>query len=325
VDLSGAGRRLLGVPGSDRLAALDPASGVELWTAPITRHCTLALAPAVGFVVAQGPRHLGAYSLEDGRRAWERESQDRLVPSGGRLWIARTGASFLLELDPLTGGEKKALALEGPLVAIIPQRSFVDLVVQHEALRLRARDLAPEWRTPLPAPALAAAGDARTLFVSGGDDHGRVLLLDAAGGRLLADEPADRFSTRETSLENPGFVLQSSRTQDGLTLLLAFDRRDGRLAWKESVEEHERGGTRDTLLVQRESRLLLVDPGARAERWSRALDGAWKASARRGDAVVLGTERSISGIQAASGHETWRIELAPPAAEIRFAASNVKR
>jgi hypothetical protein len=68
-----------------------------------------------------------------------------------------------------------------------------------------------------------------------------------------------------------------------------------------------------------------VDPGARAERWSRALDGAWKASARRGDAVVLGTERSISGIQAASGHETWRIELAPPAAEIRFAASNVKR
>ena len=321
VDLSNAGRRLLGFPGRDRMAALDPATGLEAWTAPVTRHGVLTILPGRDFFVVEGPRHLTAYSLENGRQAWEREKapEDRLRLSGGRLWSLKPLEPRLVEVDPLTGGEKTALDLSGPLVAIVPQRDFVDLVLQREVRRLRGRDLALEWATPLPAEAASGHGDARSVVLGGGGDGDRTFLLDAGTGRLLSDHSVERFTRRDASLAHPRYFIQASRAHDGTTILWVLDRRDGRIAWKDVVEDYEEGGSRDTLLLQREGRLLLVDLATRTERWSRPLDGPWRVSARRGELVLVGTARSIAGLESGTGREAWKIDLAPAASEVRFA------
>ncbi len=319
VELPARGRRLLAFPSRDRMRVLDAATGLEAWSAPVTRHAALAVIP--DFLIAEGPRHVAAFRLEDGTRAWEREkaAEDRLRVSAGRLWNLKLREPRLVELDPRTGKDRTVLDLPGPLVAIAPHRECIDLVLEKEVRRLRGRDLALDWQAVLPAAASRGWGDGRSIVVSVEPDGERTLLLDGATGRILYDQPVSRFARREESLGHPGYFAQSVQTQDGISILRVIDRRDGRIAWKDAVEDHEGGGGRDTLLVQREGRLLLVDLATRTERWSRPLDGTWRGTARRGDFLVLASSASITGLVASTGHESWKLDLSPAAAEVRFA------
>ncbi len=314
-------RRLLAFPGRERTVAVDPVTGLEAWSAPATRHLALSAAPGRDFLLAEGPRHLSAYALEDGRPAWEREKAgtERLVASAGRLFSLRPGEPRLVEVDPLTGGEKSSTPLPGPLVAIVAQRDFVDLVLEGEALRLRAADLGREWSTPLPASAASGSGDARSIVLNGAGEGERLILLDAPTGRIVADVPAERFFPTDVSFDHPLYLLRTVRGREGKTALHVHDRRDGRIAWKDEVEGVENPGAGETLLLQRNGRLVLADLGARVERWSLAPDGPWKAAARRSGLVLVATSRSISGVHVATGREAWKLPLEPDAAEVRFA------
>jgi outer membrane protein assembly factor BamB len=316
VELPSRGLRFLGFPARDRMRVLDPATGLEAWSAPVTRHSLLTL--TAGLLVAEGPRHVAAYALDDGRPAWEREKSDsdRLRVSGGRIWNLKPGEPRLVELDPSTGRDRTALDLPGPLVALAPHPEFVDLVLEREVRRVRGRDLGLEWAAPLPEPAVRALGDGRSIVVSAGPDGDRTILLDGSTGRVLSNQPVSRFARCEQSLRHPGYVVQSVGVLERASMLHVFDRRDGRLAWWGAVEEFEDAG-RDALLVRQEGRLLLVDLTTRTERWSRPLDGAWKDTARRGDLLIVGTAASIAGLQASTGQQVWKLD-AGPSAEVHF-------
>lgn len=318
--LAGRGRTLLAFRAKDRLIAVDPATGTEAWEVSLAENRWPTLLPPGNAFIVQDEKLYRAYSGEDGRALWERprEGSDHLVSSGRRLWLHNYQAHRAVEIDLHTGRETGSPPLPEPLTRIIEQRDFIDVIAQNEVVRLRGSDLSRVWTAELPAPASYGWGDDRTLVLDGQGKQTRLMMLDAATGRLLADEPLEEFKSASGSLNHPRYLIKSVTPRGGTTVLRVFDRRDGRIAWKGEVEDYEEGWTASSLLIHRGGELRSVELPSAEERWTFPLDGKWKSTQRRWGRILVATTRSITALDASTGRTAWTTALDPGASNVHL-------
>lgn len=316
------GRTLLAFRGKDRMIAVDPATGAEAWGVPLGENRWPTLLPTRNAFIVQDDKLYRAFSGEDGTALWERprDGSDHLTSSGGRLWVHNYQAHRAVEVDFHTGRETGGSPLPEPLTRIIEQRDFIDVIADKEVVRIRGSDLSRVWTAEIPASASYGWGDDRTLVLESQQGMGpRLMMLDAATGRLLADESLEEFKSATASLNHPRYLIKSVTPRGGATVLRIFDRRDGRIAWKGEVEDYEEGWAASSLLIHRGGELRSVDLPSAEERWTFPLDGKWKATQRRCGRILVATTRSFTALDASTGRRLWTTALDPDVSNVHLA------
>lgn len=190
------------------VSALDGRTGEVRWTRRVPGHPNPVMSYADGTMIvfsvsADGSQtQVSAVRPENGRTDWSRRLPGDLLPVGmddGTLVLTRTGrgstdVDAIVRYDPRTRA-----ATRTPLpYAVAAPRTVVDggtvyLLVENGGLlavdtRARKQDKALLWelRTGVNGPSSPALSDGR-LYFSAGD--GRLLVVDTAAGRLVAQTP----------------------------------------------------------------------------------------------------------------------------------------
>ncbi len=313
------GRPLLVFEADDDLVAIDPATGLEAWTIRLRKDATARLTPQGDRIVARSGGTYTAYAPDDGRTLWESTGfpSDWFSLSGGRLWIFQNGCRRPMQLGMSDGRLRETPELPADIVGFIEQRDSVDFLLERSLVRLRASDLARVWDLDLPEAASAGWGDARTVVLDSRSSS-RLLLVDAAAGRLLSMLDVERLNAGSSSsnLNHPRYYLKSIRPQGQATTLRILKRSDGRVVWQGKVDDYENGWKADSLLVRNEDRLRCLELPSGGERWWAPIQGKWTETERRGGHILIATDRGISALDVAIGRVAWRMDFGREAKDV---------
>jgi outer membrane protein assembly factor BamB len=320
-DIVGRGRPLF--RDGDRFFALDASTGSELWRLPTAESGWLRFLPALDILLAHSNKTHAAYSARDGRMLWERarDGSDDLNFAGGRLWLTKRDQTHPVEIEPLSGREREATELPGPVLAVVDQGAFASFILERSVVRVSGSSLSRAWMTDLPVAVSSGWGDARSIVLDARGKSDALLLLDAATGRLLANEPLEEIQSGSSSMRmtHPRYVLKTIQKTGHSPVVRILDRTDGRLAWKDTTEDHEEGWKEGFFLVRRGDTLHALDVARGAMAWTAPIAGIWKDTERRCGRILIATSRAIVALDAQTGRECWRRDFGAEAGDVTLA------
>ncbi len=292
---------------SGQAVAVAAADGVEAWAYRVADEGegqVHGLAAGAGTVYVAGPDGLTALDATDGTRRWRHRvsSDGTLADASGAFWpIAHGDAVEVVEVTT-----KDDMAFERRLVALDAATGDV------------------RWEAGLPAsPGQPPSSDGAIVVLAPGD--GSLLAFDAADGTPAWVVDAATLGAMPQTRPTIGAGLVVVGLADGSAV--ALDARDGAVAWRSpgqgtTIASVSMGDARASagarVLVDTSTMLAALDAETGEPLWSAPIQASGplfpmvSIPGVTDDAVVIGTTdamdvASIVALDAASGHERWRV------------------